>query len=144
MRLWRLLAAALIVLGFAYPAFSQTTKQRQKPQVETRQVKRATFSGSETWMHNLYYVQSDCTSGPDPEVRMVTKPKNGDIHFEQRKVPINFAKDSPRASCNGKPVDAVSIVYQSKEGFVGTDQITLDVNYKDGNVVRYVYTVEVR
>jgi hypothetical protein len=41
-------------------------------------------------------------------------------------------------------VDAISIVYKSKDGFIGTDRMTLDVNYRDGNVIRYVYTINVR
>jgi hypothetical protein len=55
-----------------------------------------------------------------------------------------FGKEAPRAHCNGKPVDAISIVYKSKDGFIGTDRMTLDVNYRDGNVIRYVYTINVR
>ncbi len=89
-------------------------------------------------------VQSDCTSGPEPEVRVVAQAKNGEVRFEQRKLPISFPKEAPRAHCNGKPVDAISIVYKSKDGFIGTDRMTLDVNYRDGNVIRYVYTINVR
>jgi len=144
MRLLVSSAVILIAFGAIPSALGQTTKQSQRPQVETRQVNRATFTGSESWLLNLYVVQADCTQNQEPEVRMVSHPKNGEVRFEQRKVPISFTKESPRAHCNGKPVDAVSVVYKSKDGFVGVDRMTMDVNYKDGFIIRYVYSVDVR
>ena len=97
MRFLQFPAAALIAFGLVQPALGQAKQTAQNPNTETRQVKRATFSGSESWITNFHHVQSDCTSGPEPEVRVVAKAKNGEVRFEQRKLPISFPKEAPRA-----------------------------------------------
>jgi hypothetical protein len=137
-------AAVAIVLGIAPPAFGQSAKPLQIPKIETREYKKAAFSGNEVRLQNIYHVQSDCTSGPEPEARVVTPPKNGDVRVERKQVPVSFNKESARFHCNGKPVDAIVVLYKSKENVTGNDRVTLDVNFRDGVVIRYIYTIDVR
>jgi hypothetical protein len=144
MQLSYFLAPALIASCSVQPALGQAKKGTQEQTIETRQYKKAAFSGNESRLQNIYHVESDCTSGPEPEARLVTPPKNGDVRVERMQVPVSFNKESTRFHCNGKPVDAIVVVYKSKDNFTGTDRMTLEVNYRDGVVIRYVYVVQVR
>jgi hypothetical protein len=143
MQLSYFLAPALIASCSVQPALGQAKKGTQEQTIETRQYNKATFSGNESRISNIYHVKSDCTSGPEPEARLVVSPKNGEVRLERRQVPISYGKEAVHAHCNGKPVDAITVFYKSKDNFTGADRITLDVNYRDGVVIRYVYLVQV-
>ena len=123
---------------------SQNVKKPPPEKTDNRQYKVATFSGSESRISQLYLVQADCTAGPQAEWRVINKPKHGELRFERMTMPISLTASSPKAHCNGKPIDAIGVYYKSKDGFVGEDRITLDVNHNVGFVSRYVYVVDVR
>ena len=105
---------------------------------------KSTFSGSESRIAAMNYVNTDCTGGPLPEVRIVSKPSSGELRMEPIKHAVNRDKKNARAQCNGKIVDAMAVFYKSKEQYVGADKVVLDVDFKHGSVSRYTYTIDVR
>ena len=136
--------AASIQTATSQTATSQNVKKPPPEKIDSRQQKASTFSGSESRISNLYIVHADCTPGPQPEWRVINKPKHGELRFERMTVPVNLKENTPRAHCNGKPIDAVGVFYKSNDSFVGEDRIILDVNYKVGFISRHVYVVDVR
>jgi len=103
------------------------------------------FSGSEVRLYVLSNVNSDCTSGPRPEVRVVTQPANGTARLEEKSMPLNRASSDPNAKCNGKNVDAVVVFYTSNSGYTGLDKLVVETDFNHtGNVRRFEAVVDVR
>ena len=92
----------------------------------------------------MNYVNGDCSSGPVPAVRVLTSPVNGNARVERMSVPIVRPATDILARCNGKPVDAMGVFYKSRAGFTGADTLTLDVDFRHGRVIRFVFNLNVR
>jgi membrane protease YdiL (CAAX protease family) len=105
---------------------------------------REIFSGSQSSIAAMNYVNTDCSSGPTPEVRIVTPPSNGSVRLSTATIPLARDQTNPLARCNGKPVNSVVVFYQSNAGFTGSDRIVLDVDFRHGVIRRYVYNLNVR
>jgi hypothetical protein len=144
------LVAVVACAAVAVPAvaWAQAKKADARPAIEvklpeTRLTKNA-FSGSEFQVGAMNNVKADCSSGPVPDLRIVTRPENGEMRAEQVRLVVNRAADDPRANCNGKEVDAMGLFYKSRDGFVGQDKIVVDVDFKSGTVRRFLYVIAVR
>lgn len=138
----------VIALGLETVAAQETKKASSKAEIarpiaETI-VSRDAFSGNEIRIAAMQVVNADCTSGPLPSLRIATAPQNGEQRQEEITVPVDRKSDDRRASCNGKPVNAVGVFYKSKEGFTGKDNIAIDVDFKNGTVRRFNYKITVR
>jgi hypothetical protein len=110
---------------------------------ETR-MERNVLAKNETRVAAFNYVNVDCSSGPLPDVRVVTSPKNGAYRLEETSIPVDRKPDSNRAVCNGQPVSAVAVYYRANDEFTGVDDMVVDVDFHDGNVRRFIYAVAVR
>jgi hypothetical protein len=102
------------------------------------------FSGNEARLLAPNWVNTDCTSGSRPDVRVVSSPANGSIRLENMQIAISRNSDNSRAHCNGKQVDTVGVFYKSREGFVGTDRAVIEADFKTGIVRRYTTVIDVR
>lgn len=107
-------------------------------------VSRSVLTGNEARIAAMNYVNVDCTSGPVPDLRIVVPPKNGAYRLEQQSIQVDRKEGQPRANCNGKPVDAMAVLYKPNEAFTGGDGLTVDVDFRNGTVRRYVYDITVR
>lgn len=114
-------------------AVSFTTSEHQK----------SALSGSETRLAAMNSVNADCSPGSLPKVRVVTKPASGSVRIEPVKITVNRQATNHRAHCNGKIIGAVAVLYKSKEQYVGADKVVLDVDFRNGGVNRYTYTINV-
>jgi len=114
-----------------------------RPIPETK-ADRDAFSGSESRIAAMNFVNADCSSGPVPNLRIVTPPQNGEYRLEEITIPVDRKADNSRAVCNGKPVKAVGVFYKSKPDFIGYDSIIVDVDFKRGVVRRFSYKITVR
>src|SRR5262245_42376768 len=121
------LAGAAAVLPAATRAESKKTEAKQPVErklAETR-FKKDAFSGNEFRVAALNYVNADCSSGPVPDMRIVTRPANGEIRTEQIRYIVDREADNSRHHCNGKEVDALALFYKSRDGFTGQDQVAI-------------------
>ena len=107
-------------------------------------VARSVLKGNETRLAAPNYLNADCSSGPLPDLRIISAPKNGAYRTEETSVPAERPSGNSRVACNGKPVNAVAIYYKPKDEFAGDDEMVVDVDFKDGNVRRYLYAITVR
>lgn len=72
-------------------------------------------------------VQSDCTSGTLPALRMITPPSNGTVSIKRGKVSATNYKQ-----CLALEVPGFIAFYQSKADYVGSDEVTIEVKYPAG------------
>ena len=114
-----------------------------KPLEEVR-VDKSALSGNKSRIAAMNYVNSDCTSGPLPEVRIVTPPGSGELRMEPIKYAVNRDKKNSRAHCNGTVVDAIAVFYKSKSEYAGADKVVLDVDFKAGQAKRFIYAIDIR
>jgi hypothetical protein len=105
---------------------------------------KSALSGSESRIAAMNYVNMDCSSGPLPEVRIVTPPGSGELRMESIKYAVSRGAKNARAHCNGKIVDAVAVFYKSKADYAGSDEVILEVDFRAGTVKRFVYAIDVR
>lgn len=133
------------------PAVSQKKVSAKHPAVQAKPkalleevIDRSAFSGSDSRIAAMNYVNADCSSGPLPEVRVVTAPSGGDLRMEPIKYAVNRNKTNARAHCNGQIVDAVAVFYKSRSDFTGKDKIVLDVDFKAGSIKRFIYAIDIR
>jgi hypothetical protein len=89
-------------------------------------------------------VNTDCSSGTRPNVRIVTPPANGSVRSEAIVMAVDRAAGDPREQCIGKRVESVGVFYKAKKGFVGDDEVVFEVDFKTGFVRRFSYAIEVR
>jgi hypothetical protein len=102
------------------------------------------FSGNEARVLAPNWVNTDCTSGLRPDVRVTSAPSNGSIRLEDIQIAVSRNSGDSRAYCNGKQVDAVGVFYRSNEGFAGQDRVVIDADFKTGVVRRYTAVIDVR
>jgi hypothetical protein len=144
------LSSAFVAATAVPPAGAQAEakKTNGRPAIERKlpetQGKRDVFSGNEVRIAHMNNVNADCSSGSVPDVRVITKPANGDIRLEPLRTVIDRRGEDRRMHCNGKEVEGLGLFYKSRDGFVGQDKVTVDVDYKNGTVKRFVYSIAVR
>ena len=109
---------------------------------ELRAASAFTASQSRNMEPNL--VNLDCSSGPRPEVRISTPPMNGTVRLEPITHIVHRAPGDAHAHCNGRRVDAVAVLYQSKEGYVGLDKTVIEADYHLGSVSQFTILIDVR
>lgn len=83
-------------------------------------------------------VQSDCTSGTLPAIRLVDPPANGTVNVKRGKVTATNYKQ-----CMALEVPGFIAFYRSKADFTGTDVVTLEVKYPQGRTEIQRITVKV-
>ena len=130
---WIAMLALLAVT--AQTAVAQQTKPLNKKSI---------FAGNETRLAAYHLVWTDCTSGALPDHRVVAKPAKGKVRLEAIKIPIDRPADSGRAHCNGKEANALGLFYTAPENFTGVEKLTVDIDWHNGSIDRYVYEITVR
>ncbi|MGJ5009976.1 hypothetical protein [Bradyrhizobium oligotrophicum] len=103
--------------GAAAPAPAQTTVERNAKGVAGKPIQVGIYLN----------VQSDCSSGPLPAIRLVTPPGNGTVTIKRGKVSATNYKQ-----CLALEVPGFIAFYQSKADFAGTDTVTLEVKFPQG------------
>ncbi|SFG90661.1 4-aminobutyrate aminotransferase [Methylobacterium gossipiicola] len=123
MSLARSTAAVATALSFgcllAAPALAQTTVTRSETAAPGKSVRLAIVPN----------LKKDCSAGPMPEIRVSGAPKNGSLITKAGKI-----KTPASYRCPNKEASVQAIFYQSKDGFTGADEVTVDVKDADGNV----------
>jgi len=132
------------IVSIDVKAAAGTQEKAQLTGPAQQRVARSVLKGNETRLAAPNYLNADCSSGPVPDLRIVSAPKNGAYRTEETSVPAERPAGNSRAACNGKPVNAVAIYYKPKDEFAGDDEMVVDVDFKDGNVRRFVYAITVR
>jgi hypothetical protein len=110
------LVAGTLLAG---PALAQTTVTRSETAASGKSVRLAIVPN----------LKKDCSTGPMPEIRVSGAPKNGSLITKVGKI-----KTPAKYRCPSKEAAVQAVFYQSKDGFTGSDEVTVDVKDSDGNV----------
>ncbi|NEU10924.1 4-aminobutyrate aminotransferase [Methylobacterium sp. BTF04] len=110
------LAAGLLLTA---PALAQTTVTRSETVATGKTVRLAIVPN----------LKKDCSAGPMPEIRVSGAPKNGSLITKVGKI-----KTPASYRCPGKDAAVQAVFYQSKAGFTGSDEVTVDVKDSDGTI----------
>ena len=111
---------------------------------EGEQIKKSVLSGEESRIGAFNNILTDCSSAPLPAVRIVKAPAKGTVRFNPTRIAIDRRPGTPRAHCNGMQAEALGVYYNAPEGFSGVEQMTIDADWRDGKIIRYLYTISVR
>ena len=110
------LVAGTLLAG---PALAQTTVTRSETAASGKSVRLAIVPN----------LKKDCSTGPMPEIRVSDAPKNGSLITKVGKI-----KTPAKYRCPSKEAAVQAVFYQSKDGFTGSDEVTVDIKDSDGNV----------
>src|SRR5262249_47493064 len=108
----RTLLSLTLVSFIPLNAFAQSARPAQPPIVQAhsdRTFNREVFADSEARIGAMNWVNSDCSSGELPSLRFVSPPQKGVTRAEEVTIPIDRPSNDTRASCNGKPVQALAV-----------------------------------
>jgi hypothetical protein len=146
---WVLLACVAIAeLLMAGPAWSQATQKArfQKAAIDATpwEARRSVFSGNEMRLGAFGTLNSDCSSGSLPDIRLVKSPASGEISFEETRSIVGVRPTHPWRVCNGLQYDTIRMSYKSRDDFVGKDRVIIDIDFKNGNVRRLTLLIDVR
>jgi hypothetical protein len=92
----------------------------------------------------LYDINPDCSVIGVPTVRIVEKPKSGQVTIENGTGFPAFPSTNSRSKCNQSRNDGAIISYIPDPGYTGADSITVDIIYPDGNAAKRRYAIEVK
>lgn len=124
-------AIALTTALLAFPASSwaqSTTVERNAQGLTAKDIRIGVYLN----------VQSDCTSGTLPAIRLVDPPANGTVNVKRGKVTATNYKQ-----CMALEVPGFIAFYRSKADFTGTDVVTIEVKYPEGRTEIQRITVKV-
>lgn len=128
-------AAAVILAAYTPSAVAQDVAQDQSRTVE-RTVK--SVPNKDTQIGVYINVQSDCTSGPLPTIRLVSPPASGKVTVKSAKIKATNYK-----ACLALEVPAYVAFYKSPADFIGNDVLTIEVKYAGGRTEIQKITVNV-
>ncbi|MBY0298412.1 MAG: 4-aminobutyrate aminotransferase [Methylobacterium sp.] len=118
------LAACAVLAG---PALAQTTKTREQSVASGKQVRILLAPN----------LKKDCSLGPQPEIKITTGPKNGALIQRAGKL-----KTPATYRCPNTEANVQAVFYESKAGFTGTDEVTVEVKGADGNTT--IETIKIK
>ncbi|MFE1602265.1 4-aminobutyrate aminotransferase [Methylobacterium sp. ID0610] len=109
------LAACAVLAG---PALAQSAKT----------LERSVASGKQIRLLAVPNLKKDCSLGPQPELKVTTPPKNGSLiqRAGRMKTPATYR-------CPNVEATIQAVFYESKAGFTGTDEVTVEVKSPDGS-----------
>lgn len=113
-----LLAAGPVLA--AGPALAQTAAKVREHSVA---------SGKQVRLVMVPNLKKDCSLGPQPELKVTSPPKNGALIQRAGKVKTPATYRCPNAEANVQ-----ALFYESKAGFTGSDEVTVEIKGTDGNV----------
>jgi len=122
------LAAALLVVLTAPLSAQESSVERKAQGLPDKDIQIGVYLN----------VQSDCTSGTLPALRLVSPPQNGKVSIKQGKVTATNYKQ-----CLALQVPGFIAFYRSKPDFTGQDRMTIEVKYPGGRTEVQTITVTV-
>jgi hypothetical protein len=109
-----------------------------------RPIVRAALSGSVQNLGGYYEVHPDCSPGGIPTLRVVTPPNHGTITFEKQLGYTNYPKDNQRYECNKLKSPEMQVLYHSEPGYLGPDNVVIEVIFTDGVFRQETYSLAVK
>jgi hypothetical protein len=135
MKITRLLLAATAVFAASVTAHAQPLEKT---------FPKAAVAGRTSHLDSYYAVKLDCTPVDWADVRIAQQPQNGKAVTSKGSVLMYYSEENPRKSCNGKPVEAIRLMYTPNDDARGDDRIVVEVVYSSGESRRFTYELTVK
>jgi hypothetical protein len=90
------------------------------------------LSGQPTMLRRVFMLNADCSVSSYPAIRVTSTPTHGYVTIARGAYYPNYPLTNQRYACNLKPQAGVAVFYQSDLGYLGPDNMTLDVIRADG------------
>lgn len=104
---------------------------------------KTTLSGKEIFIYGGSTLNPDCSKAGQDDVRAVAGPSHGRVSIVNAKTYAHYGKGDARAKCDSRKVDGIKVLYRSKPGFKGQDQVVLSVHTYFGGAYRAVININV-
>ena len=104
---------------------------------------KVTVSGKPMIVYRAWATNPDCTSAGKVEIRVTEGPEHGRLSLRRGGVFPNFAQSNVRSACNRRRVPGVEVIYVSQRGYVGPDNVVIEVFYPGGRGVRVHTPIQV-
>ena len=101
-------------------------------------------SGANRQIDFLASINPDCSSIGYATVRLVDGPSHGVVTTDKGRDFRPFAAGNPRHVCNGRRLAGLKVLYQSEQGFYGTDRVRILVIAASGTEREASYAIRVR
>jgi hypothetical protein len=135
MKIKHLVLAAAAVLATPVAAHAQLVEKA---------FAKAAVAGRTSTLDAYYGVKLDCVPIEWIDVRVVEPPQNGKAVVSKGTVVMYYAETNPRKSCNGKPIEAMRLLYSPNEGAQGDDRIVIEIVNSSGQNLKYTYDITVK
>ena len=103
---------------------------------------RTALSGKQINVYDGASVNPDCSNAGPVDLKAVSGPSHGKISIVNAKTFPHFTKSNIRWKCNFRKVDGIKVLYRSKPGFKGEDEVALSVHTYEG--ASYSITINVK
>jgi hypothetical protein len=105
---------------------------------------RTALQGQTIRLNGFYQLALDCANRGAPDARIVSSVSGGAFVARVESGFPNFRADNPRARCNFRRHQGRAIYYTPRRGFTGTDRVVFELFWRDGDLWRETYNIEVR
>jgi len=122
------LAGALILSATA--ALAQTNSAHRRTDVIAGKSHRLGVYGN---------VQKDCTSGPLPTIRVVARPKHGELNVRSGKLKAGRISRCPKLEAT-----AQGIFYKANPTYQGADEVSYEIRSASGKVENHTVRIMVK
>lgn len=136
---------ALVLVGLVLVGFALSLSAQSEPYIPSqyRETKGA-LSGQAQSLDYFYSLDPTCTPRGTVTIRVASQPDEGNITISQDEDYPSYPASNTRSQCNTKKTTVSRITYQSKPGYTGTDEATIEVLFPDGSYRKIDYTIDVR
>lgn len=107
-------------------------------------IERVVASNRTTRLASYGSNSSSCVSGTPPVVQAIAVPASGRVTVRNGMDYPAFPVGHERYACNKRLSKAAKVFYTPARGFVGRDNVTINVNYSSGNVLQRTFDLTVR
>lgn len=127
-------------IRFTFAATTLILSMATSPALAQEQIFRTVkaAAGKQMRLGLIGNVTKECTPGAMPEVKVVTRPKQGTLAIRTGK-----AKAGSLKRCPNLEVPIRGVFYQASPGFSGTDEVVYEVKRADGSTQSITTRIEV-
>ncbi len=123
-----IVSIAVVSVALSSASLAQDSPRQSAPAVERSATAQ---TGKDVRIGVLANVHKDCSSGPLPVVILIKGPSHGNVRVRRAKATVTNV-----ANCLATQVPVYVVLYKSYPGFVGTENLELEVRNVETGVVR--------
>jgi hypothetical protein len=105
---------------------------------------RTTPRGQTVRLNGFHHLARDCQNDGRALLRIVSSTSGGSLTSRNEETFPGFRPGSERQHCNGRRRPSTAAYYTPAAGYTGRDRVVFEVFWRDGELWRETYDVDVR